>query len=281
MITSNDSYLDLLYRVQDPNRQTKIIPLQGHKLKEEQFKNGIYYIKKDFRYILATEYDEDTLYYNEPIYYVDLDKRHIEAPQFLSVEYDHNSETIYFCVDRFFDNIDLSTMFCVIQYTNANPNNFKNGFIYAVPYFDITTMAAENKMLFQWVIEGPATAYSGVVTFSIKFYKMSSVTIDHVDGTSTKKKVYDYVLNTQSASSKVLHGLDIQLSEDYIVESPNVFEDVYQALNEVARKSDIYWITLDDNGFNDPNFNRNEIALPDYPEETVNKNEQITNLITQ
>ena len=57
MITARDDYLDLLYRVQDPNRQDKIIQLPA----------------------------------DEPIYVVDLNTRKIEAPKFLSVEYDHNA----------------------------------------------------------------------------------------------------------------------------------------------------------------------------------------------
>lgn len=238
MITARDDYLDLLYRVQDPNRQDKIIQLPA----------------------------------DEPIYAVDLDTRKIEAPKFLSVEYDHNAETIYFEVDRFFDNIDLSTMFCVIQYQNANPDKARGGYIYPVPYFDITTKAEENKMLFQWAIEGPATAYSGKVTFSIKFYKISSIIIDSADGTSTELKVYDYVLNTQPSTSEVLHGLDIMAtSENYYFEASEV-EKIYQEIEKVRRTNDMYWIVLKD---------ESDIATTtyDYPAKTINKNDSITNLI--
>lgn len=240
MITARDDYLDLLYRVQDPNRQDKIIKLPA----------------------------------DEPIYEINLDTRKIDAPKFLSVEYDHNAETIYFRVDRFFDNVDLSTMFCVIQYQNANPDKTKGGYLYAVPYFDITTEAENNKMLFQWAIEGPATAYSGKVTFSIKFYKISSITIDSVDGQSTKLKVYDYVLNTQPSTSEVLHGFDIQAtSENYYFEASEV-EKIYQTIEEVRRQNDLYWIILDNNEMIDPNS-------PDYPVNTIDKNDIITDLITE
>ena len=239
MITARDDYLDLLYRVQDPNRQDKIIQLPA----------------------------------DEPIYAVDLDTRKIEAPKFLSVEYDHNAETIYFEVDRFFDNIDLSTMFCVIQYQNANPDKARGGYIYPVPYFDITTKAEDNKMLFQWAIEGPATAYSGKVTFSIKFYKISSITIDSADGHSTQLKVYDYVLNTQPSTSEVLHGLDIMAtSENYYFEASEV-EKIYQEIEKVRRTNDLYWTVLKDDTV--------PKVTADYPDKTINKNELITSLITE
>lgn len=271
MITSNN-YLDLLYRVQDPNRQDKIIPNIKQQLTEEQFKAGTYYIEKNGKFIKATTYDKDTFYYNEPIYAIDLNHRSIDAPQFLSVEYDHNAETIYFSVDRFFDNVDLSTMFCVVQYQNANPDKSKNGYIYPVPYFDITTKASENKMLFQWAIEGPATAYSGKVTFSIKFYKISSVTIDNIDGTSNNLKVYDYVLNTQPSTSEVLHGFDIlATSENYYFEATEV-EKIYQEIETIRRSNDLYWIILTEN---------DEIKTSvDYPDKTINKNDTITDLIS-
>lgn len=238
MITARDDYLDLLYRVQDPNRQDKIIKLPA----------------------------------DEPIYEVDLDTRKIGAPKFLSVEYDHNAETIYFRVDRFYDNVDLSTMFCVVQYQNANPDKSRGGYIYPVPYFDITTEAEDNKMLFQWAIEGPATAYSGKVTFSIKFYKISSITIDSADGHSTELKVYDYVLNTQSSTSEVLHGLDIlATSENYYFEASEV-EKIYQTIEEVRRQNDLYWIVLSDESLV-------ATSSTDYPESTINKNETISNII--
>lgn len=240
MITARDDYLDLLYRVQDPNRQNQIIQLPA----------------------------------DEPIYYVDLNTRTVETPQFLSVEYDHNSETIYFAVDRFFDNVDLSTMFCVIQYQNANPIKEKGGYIYPVPYFDIYTKAEENKMLFQWVIEGPATAYSGTVTFSIKFYKISTITVDTIGGQKEEIKSYDYILNTQPSKSKVLHGMDIQAtSENYYFEASEV-EKIYQTIEEVRRTNDLYWIVL---GEENQVANTNE----DYPQNTINKNDTILDLITE
>lgn len=228
MITAREDYLELLYRIQDPNRQNQIIRLP-----------------KD-----------------EPIYNIDLNQRTIETPKFLSVEYDHNAETIYFAVDRFYDNVDLSTVFCVVQYENANPDKTKRGYIYAVPYFDITTLAKENKILFQWVIEGPATAYSGKVTFSIKFYKISS------------DKIYEYVLNTQPTTSQVLHGMNIeQNSENYIYDSSTV-EEIYQRIEEVSRTSDLYWIILEDD--NDTEIT---ISSNDYPIGTINKNNMISNII--
>lgn len=66
---------------------------------------------------------------NEPIYQIDLNERKIYAPDFLSVEEDHNSEIIWFKTDRFYDNIDLYDSVCWIQYINAD----KEEYFYAAP----------------------------------------------------------------------------------------------------------------------------------------------------
>jgi len=103
----------------------------------------------------------------ERIYEIDLNTRTIDAPEWLSVETDHRSETIYFKVPRYFDHMDLTTTVCVIQYINANGE----GRVYPVPYYDITTCTRENfetleqepYILFPWVIDGEATKAAGDV----------------------------------------------------------------------------------------------------------------------
>lgn len=71
------------------------------------------------------------------LYEIDLDSRIIKAPEFLSIEDDHAAQTIYFLVDRFYDNMDLSTTACVVQYINSN----KEEYYYSVPFYDITTFS--------------------------------------------------------------------------------------------------------------------------------------------
>ena len=130
----------------------------------------------------------------ENIYNIDLGSRTVEAPEFLSVTDDHVSETIYFLVDRFFDNVDMSTTGCIIQYINAK----QEGRFYVVPYYDIVTFREENKMIIPWCIEGEATKAAGEVTYSIRFFKTD------VTG---KKLIYN--LNTLSSTSTVLNGMNV------------------------------------------------------------------------
>lgn len=194
MITTAQEYYNLLYKIQDKNFPSIAVLLPS----------------------------------DEKIYQVDLDSRKIEAPEFLSVELDHRAETIYFEVDRFFDNIDLSTTTCVIQYINANGD----GRIYPVPFYDIETKSKENKILFPWIIGSEATKAAGDVRYSLRFYK--------IDETG---KYFTYNLNTVFSTSRVLHGMDVSDVEDYDY-SAEVIENIYARLNRLEGEFDIYWLEL-------------------------------------
>lgn len=171
---------------------------------------------------------------DERIYNVDLATRTIEAPEYLSVETDHRSEVIYFKVARYYDAVDLSNTVCVIQYINAN----KEGRVYAVPYYDIDTFSDTNEMLIPWEVDGEATVAAGDVQYAIRFYMLDSRITD-------KRLVYN--LNTLTASSKVLHGIDIDPEElqssndkEYIV---TYLDEILAISREIANK-DVYWVVL-------------------------------------
>lgn len=80
---------------------------------------------------------------DEQVYEVDLNKRTVDAPEFLSTETDHIAETVFFKTDRYFETHDLSKSTCIIQYINAKGE----GYVYIVPVFDIDTYADEGKIL--------------------------------------------------------------------------------------------------------------------------------------
>lgn len=73
MITDSKEYFRLLYRIQDENPPTVAL--------------------------LAPRY--------EPIIDIDLDTRTISTPEFLSINTDHRSETVYFKCARYYNEVDL------------------------------------------------------------------------------------------------------------------------------------------------------------------------------
>ena len=193
MITTPKEYYDLLYRIQDENKPSLAVLLPS----------------------------------NEKIYEIDMNSRKIEAPKYLSVELDHRAETIYFKVGRYYDNIDLANMTCVIQYINAKGE----GRVYPVPFYDVETYADENMMLFPWCIDGEATKASGNVTYSVRFYD--------IDESATYMR---YNTSTLPSKSEVLHGIssktDIDDSNDYLLS----FKDQILAQLKKVSEYDLYWI---------------------------------------
>lgn len=172
----------------------------------------------------------------EKVYNIDLQTRQIETPEYLSVEHDHKAEIVYFKVNRFFDYMDLSQTVCIIQYITAD----NKARIYSVPFYDIETLAHEDKMIIPWCIDGGATEVAGDVQYSIRFYKVDEV-----------GQQFIYNLNTQPTSSKVMYGMEVQeLNSDYDL-APTIYDEVlvalakfHVALDDLEQRLGSYWVDM-------------------------------------
>lgn len=204
MITSPEDYLKHLYELQNNNFPT-------------------------YQPLLPTD---------ETIYEIDLNKRTVEAPKFLGVSLDHRAETIYFKFDRYYDNMDLTTTVCLIQYVNKNAKNEdgtpSKGRAYLVPFYDITHFKGEDKVLIPWNVGGHATSVAGPVEFAIKFYLLND-----------DKQTYSYNLNTTIATTEVLVGMNVNdgENEDFIIPDQTV-EAIYAELNFIKESKRLTWIDL-------------------------------------
>ena len=169
---------------------------------------------------------------DEKIFEIDLNTRKINVPKFLSVEKDHQAETIYFKFNRYYDLMDLFNTGCVIEYTNA----LGNSYLYPVPYYDITTLADSGQIIIPWCIQGPATEKAGVVKFAIRFYKVN------------ENHNLSYSLRTLVAESEVLKGQNAaayDYSESNIIldnELLELIEDLQQAKNNGLLA--LYWVDV-------------------------------------
>jgi hypothetical protein len=99
---------------------------------------------------------------DEPVYDIDLNSRTITAPQFVSVQFEHNAEIIWFKADRFYDNIDLYRGSCIIQYKDAALNEF----YYAAPIVTGTEKYGNEVILIPWVISERVSSSPGVIYFA-------------------------------------------------------------------------------------------------------------------
>lgn len=205
MIVSPQEYESLLYRLIDPNEFTHMFQIPE----------------------------------NEPVYEIDLNTRKIAAPEFLSLETDHNSEIIWFKTDRFYDNFDLYESHCWIQYKNAEGKEF----FYAAPIIIDKKEHTSEKILIPWAISKEVAAKTGLVEFSFQFFKLSN-----------DKKKFLYVLNTQSEKSKILASLRIdpikvlEHPENFNQETEHLADLVHRltsAYEILSKDYNLYWIEVE------------------------------------
>ena len=197
---------------------------------------------------------------------IDLNTREIKAPKFLSVQYDHNAEIIYFRCNRYYDNMDLANTVCVIQYLNAehiemNPDSpnvgkkTRDAGIYWVPYYDLDHWKAKESdpsyedptILIPWAVGGLATAYEGTVTYSGRFYRLGE----------DDEHTYLYNMSTKPAKGEVLWGIGFYKEDGTVDEAAlqkfqiesTVVDQIYHKLSlveslaaEFADDATTYWV---------------------------------------
>ena len=153
---------------------------------------------------------------DEEVFEINANTRQITIPENfrkngIAVQGDQVAEVVYFKIARYFDFMDLSNTICVVEYKVLRENK-EVPYIYVAPFLDTQRHAAENKMIFPWVISGVAARQDGIVEYAIRFYRLEGLTSDD------SKIVYD--LHTLPAKSTILAGLnvneeDIQYEYDY------------------------------------------------------------------
>lgn len=156
----------------------------------------------------------------EPLFIINTDTREITVPPAmhqLGVVSDHNAETIYLQINRYFDDADLSQKTCVIQYINAADE--KHLYPITEKYID----EEKGKLTFAWKLSGNVTKTAGIISFSVRFYEIEN-------------DAYLYNFNTKTASFMISDGLDIR--EDMtIVPSPTDIIILVEHLDQVAAQT--------------------------------------------
>lgn len=138
----------------------------------------------------------DKVNLEQPVIQIDLDTRAVTLPKayqnYLAIQNDHVADSVYFCVDRYFDGVDLSTKTCVVEYINANSTReFR-----IAPIFDIDITTDPTKMYFAWKLARGATKYAGRIQFALRFYEIDP-----------NKDEFVYNLSTSPCVGKILQGL--------------------------------------------------------------------------
>lgn len=189
---------------------------------------------------------------NEPRLEIDLDNRAIliekyyealEGRDFLAVEKDHRSQTIYFVVDRYFEDVDLLNCTCIISYINAG----NHARIYPVTVKHLLTekkadQGETERIVLAWCLSNEVTMFPGTIKFSIMFYRMAYET--DISGNVFNCELL-YALHTQPAESQILAGLNYSENQKNELEMiQGVAESNYQAILEQIRQKNVYWNNL-------------------------------------
>lgn len=211
-------------------------------IKEQEFLSNLYAIQSlnPPSYVIFPD--------SKTIYDIDMSARTITAPEHLSVSKDHDSETIYFRVNRFHDYMDLSNTTCVIQYITPD----QKAHLYAVPFYDILTEKSNNAIIFPWCIDGNVTKYSGIVQFSIRFFIAEQTVVEEEsidqDGNVVTEDVIKYKLiynlATLPAESRVMDGMEVSDLESNFDISATAAEYLLNLINDIKREG-VYWDILD------------------------------------
>lgn len=168
--------------------------------------------------------------YAHNIYDVDLKTRTIHGPEMISVQRDHHSEVIYFKVDRFIDFMDLANTVCVIEYIIPGDTS-RVPYLYAVPFYDISKFAKENKIIFPWNVSGAATLKSGKIEYAIRFFKIDE---------NGSKLIYN--LNTLPTTSTILSN--IEGNSELINTEYDIPVEAYESLIWQVTNNRTYWTIL-------------------------------------
>lgn len=179
----------------------------------------------------------------ENIYNIDIKTRQIDPPRFLMVEEDHDSETIYFIVDRYADYMDLSETSCIIYYISADDSCH----MYKVPFYDIYTYGKQKKMLIPWCLDRNVAIKEGMVEFAITFFKVATDIYNETTG--SYDPVITYRLNTLSAKSEVLKGIEkeeVDKEDEFYNKFAEWQEHFASELDRIEKLYELKWINADD-----------------------------------
>ena len=127
----------------------------------------------------------------EPYFKVNLNTREVTVPadfRELAVYGDHNAETVWFAIDRWFDGVDLTTKVAGIQYENEIGDKALLKFDYKEIINDDgdadKTESDKPVIMLGWKIPYDVTKVLGQLTLSLRFYEVADGELKYNIGTS-------------------------------------------------------------------------------------------------
>lgn len=163
---------------------------------------------------------------------IDWNTRAVTLPSayssYISVLTDHRAETVYFSADRYFDDVDLTTLTISVEFVNAHGE----GRIYPVVDYDLSD---PEKIVFGWKLGYEATKYAGDIQFMVHVFSVDPAT-----------HKYTYSLNTLPCTARVLKTVEVDnvtgVQDTYGMDA-NEVEDLFGRLRALEEKA-VTWYDL-------------------------------------
>lgn len=168
---------------------------------------------------------------------INLDSREIQFPEkyqgenkkLFGVEGDAFADTIYFEVDRYFDDVDLFQTTILIEYVNSQDKVRVSPAILKDPY------SKEDKLLFAWSLTQEAT-YPGDLKFLVHFYSVSQET-----------REFTYSLRTLPSTVHIPDSIRVGLNElngELDIEYSFTAAEIQVIYDKITEESKIHWTDL-------------------------------------
>lgn len=159
---------------------------------------------------------------DEPRFVIDANSRQINIPSefsFLALKKDHKAETIYFEIDRYFDDNDLSNHTCVIQFELFSYDT--NDLLYSgiSPITSIDIESEDGKIIFGWALTNDVTQFNATIRFSVRFFTIENDS-------------FTYSFNTLPAISIILDTLDVDDSSNALI-TPSELQNWLDRMNQI------------------------------------------------
>lgn len=171
---------------------------------------------------------------------VDLDTREMILPDslkdFIAMSKDHRSQTVYFEVDRYYEDVDLAGLTCCVEYLTPQDedNQVESKYrLYPITLKNTIKQNSSEKLLLAWNLGSEATSQAGVLSFSLHFFKVN-----------LESSSLAYSLYTKPCRGNILGGLDLEVNEEAEDESL-AYYDIQQTHFEILldriNQKNVYW----------------------------------------
>ena len=169
----------------------------------------------------------------EPYFKVNLNTREVTVPadfRELAVYGDHNAETVWFAIDRWFDGVDLTTKVAGIQYENEIGDKALLKFDYKEIINDDgdadKTESDKPVIMLGWKIPYDVTKVLGQLTLSLRFYEVA-------DGE------LKYNIGTSPFNVWITEGLLITDESQGLVPSADALSDLVQKIDDLYQNENL------------------------------------------